>query len=722
MNAIKDFLIAHGEKVVGGIIVVICLWAIATNLFRDSERLIVPDGLSQPVQEESVSRSLRQVRDHLQDEETKSVWKDPEVPDVTEDVLEAHAQYLRPIDDPALQFLTEPSEPAPRTTFRVTDLPSGEDGGDAYLTRTAPPVEWEVRSGEAGVLVVCADNEALNWPAGVRVALYRRRVGSGDADLSASERSRLQHRRAPELAERMPEEVQQPSRQPTGDIFGSDDPFGGDQTGGGWYGSPGDTPSPQQPSGETATETEEEEVPSTVPERLAKTRETFLKDVRVAAGSSGLSAEGWTLVTDSMPAFSKRPVPESVLKAGELPAPMSDGEEGGGASLGYRNRTYAYLDTGVEENALYQYRMAAWVRYRDPPAYVLRRLSGEWIARIETAGFEEDRLALPASRFADWDEAQARALGEEGIDQPPFPPVRAPDGSIRQDEPVRSLLPLLGEEPAAGPFAYTDIVLTPADRILRLNSVVTLPGGQDEEPSLAARMEITRIQPDGRANAETFTVSEPDVPALSPRDVFLTEGEGEEAALVRDADGRFRPRPLEQVYGGLEGLDLTPVGEEAGPFAAEWGLVDIRTCRVTLRRFRLVEVRPELERDLTPNDVRAIVNAVPELRRRVNARPDLMQRYLQMPRLVERYIDRVPPGTIPGLGADQIRYEREDLGEDTREHEYVVVRELNPPEGEAPQYRRILMQWPYGGDVEVRMVSEPDWYPALTRQAGGGGE
>jgi hypothetical protein len=715
MNRIKDFLIAHGEKIIGAVILVICLWVIATNLLRDSERLIVPGGLSEPVDEAAVRRSLEQVREHLQEEEGLSVWESPDVPNATADILAAHAQYRRVGPERMIRYLSEVPEIPPRTNFRLAGI---ADGGEptAYLTRAAAPVEWEVRAGTAGVVVVCRDNESLNWPDDVRVALYRRAVSRGEPDLEGIARRRYRHRRAPELGEIEIEGDGRDERRGRRDSFYRDAPppsAGGfvedpHAAYGGWSSRDAFDRDPRArtaPEEEAEEEEEEESLPTTVPERLARTRELYRTDLRTLGATSGLG-RGWEQVTESMPAFRERPDPETVLEEAALP-PSAAGESGGLAALTYRRRYYAFLDTEVEENTVYQYRMVPYVSYREPPTYVQRYLPPEWQPRVEAAGFPEPRLAFPVSRLGDWLSAQADAFGAAAIDQPPFPAYQDAEGRIVADEAVRAVLPLLNEEPAAGPFTYADLVLTPVDTILLLNAVVSRPAAQGEAPELVALLQAVEVDEDGGTSSRSFSISAPAVPEFGPRDVYVFEGE--DGGPARGPDGEPVLRPLHDIYGGLEGVEPAPIGE--GENATDWVLVDLRTCRLRLERFRIREVRPELQRELTREDVRAIIAAIPELENRVRRQPDLLQRYLRNPRRLERYLDRVPAGTIPGLEADKIRIEREPMEDAVLDsHEYVVVREREPSEGETPRYRRILMKWPYGDDVEVRIAEEPAWY------------
>jgi hypothetical protein len=201
-----------------------------------------------------------------------------------------------------------------------------------------------------------------------------------------------------------------------------------------------------------------------------------------------------------------------------------------------------------------------------------------------------------------------------------------------------------------------------------------------DKPPIAT-IQITIRTETGETLKKSYSVTPPRLPRpLTLRDLVKTDASGN---VIRENGLPVRLDP-EAIYAKLKPFAATPIGQresEKRDFRTGWGLVDIRRCVVSVQKYSLVPVKREGDEVLDEEG-----NPVLEWEKRGSPL--------------------------------------------AREEDYLVVRELDPPEGQAPRYKRVPRVIKRGDEKkeDVRYVRTYDWEPKLTelietmKKNRGGGE
>jgi len=372
----------------------------------------------------------------------------------------------------------------------------------------------------------------------------------------------------------------------------------------------------------------------------------------------------------------------------------------------YVPRPRAFLDTGLQPNTLYRYRLVLRAKARDlPESYRQQREYRDYVLRVEwgdvvrrdpgrpavhpSTSITEDAYLAPSQsawdRFvseservppiAVWwtSELARRRLASEANPRPfpvlePVPMEWDRAGRItplvRQD----GILTELANEYRSGRYAYsrpanTYVVLTPMSRRINLSSINPAPG---EAPGVwQATFKVDFFEGSSTRSSPAYKMlAPPEAGALTWQRWIKTDERGN---WLVGADGKAQLRTLPEFYEDLTLLRPRPIGqaetvraargqpEQKIDFYSRWGLVDIRTAQFIKRRTAQ---------------------------------------------------DRAGKPQLGPDGQPRISVSTEDV-------RYAVIREMDAEEGQTPRYRRILGKKIVPREGEQIMV---EWEPVLRGQ------
>jgi len=210
------------------------------------------------------------------------------------------------------------------------------------------------------------------------------------------------------------------------------------------------------------------------------------------------------------------------------------------------------------------------------------------------------------------------------------------------------------KENAYSLFTYTDVVLMPITKKIAFQSISKDEKGNPLEVSL----KVTVVTQEGdQQTSRAIRLKKPKIKARTWKDWIRVGTDGK--AVWKD--GKPDVLRLAEYYGSYKKLEVAPIGEkqmfgkDEWDFSTNWGLVDIRTGMVVRNRFKK-ETSDEGEK-------------------------------------------WVPVGNPL-----------------KSQEEYLVVRELNPPEGKEPLYRRIIREKKPSPSEEFRYDYEYIWEPEVADQ------
>ncbi len=319
----------------------------------------------------------------------------------------------------------------------------------------------------------------------------------------------------------------------------------------------------------------------------------------------------------------------------EEEAPAERAEETAGQER--QRRTYIFVDDQVRENQLYRYRLLLVAEPKLPPEEVLSQeehATWDMYVTLKGAG-DEDRFAEPW-RFVDTMlKAEKPAIGFEGIRLTP-PTARemreveytAEDGNIRKEvkQMPRSLtkansgkLTARGQayalmNPVCSNFVYSDLMLVPVPKRLRLRSILPPANGQ---PALVS-IRVAMVQGD-KTEEKGYMLNAPRLNRqIQWHDWLAKEDDGEGGEKLKWPPEVLSPT---EVYNkiGVREMEKVPIGDvverdgEKWDFRTNWGLVDVRPYIVRRTTYRQNE-NGEWEKTGPPFDMEKYCIVVGELR------------------------------------------------------------------------------------------------------------
>ncbi|MBN2711367.1 MAG: hypothetical protein JXR97_02900, partial [Planctomycetes bacterium] len=274
----------------------------------------------------------------------------------------------------------------------------------------------------------------------------------------------------------------------------------------------------------------------------------------------------------------------------------------------YQPKYYAFFDSKVDENTVYRYRMVAYCKTRDIPEAVRAKKDYQlYVPYTEMGNMGERRFALTRNEMADYiaREKSTPTIGAQGLLARPakisFIPVDEEEGiaefnvaGLREATNVKTgrrteRALLYAKENCFSTFAYTDVVLTPLKRRIVLNSAMM-------DPKINNRYESARITVESikgmEKSSNTYNMK---VPA-DMRDIgwkhFMVMVNGKVSLddnyspVLMDLDKVYEPA-IKQANMKLEeiGRNGEEIKGEKWDFATGWGLVDVRRCKVIIKRY-----------------------------------------------------------------------------------------------------------------------------------------
>lgn len=281
----------------------------------------------------------------------------------------------------------------------------------------------------------------------------------------------------------------------------------------------------------------------------------------------------------------------------------------------YEPRVFVFLDEDADENTLYRYRMVARVHARDlPEAMREQEKYRDYDLRVENADitWKETRaakgeqkelvrggLALTASQFGDFLAKEKPTQYAVGYQPTNFLHIRRdPETNMLKGlRNAENRLTKVGVEyrtkPAFSLFTYTDLVLTPVRRRIRLVSVAMDPNSKLH----TVRLHVIVVTREGEEvkTPRAYALTEPAAAnTLGWRDwVVVEEVDGNRQPKWKE--GRPVLRSWADYYAQREDLkpvpigDIQKVGRGEWDFSTGWGLVDVRRCKFRVYRYKRLE-------------------------------------------------------------------------------------------------------------------------------------
>lgn len=715
MAKLKEFLIAHGEKAVLGVVALLCLLSILGNVARNPRAMELPGGESTVIEIGKVDEKISEIESNLQS--TTAVHPPRTAPAISRSI--AHKALGRKTVEPRAArrwtLYVQPPEVTVPTPWKEqpveivqTNIPP------EFRTRFGNPVELAIRATPEGTVITVRDSEFLNYiePGSRRYILLRKKVGFARDELNPRFLSALS--RAPRTAPLSGE---------------SDAPQKG-----------GETPEPDRPStsrplfgrggggGRTAEKQPEDsttEKKKTGPERTEYFRQIdavnirAFSDMRTVMDPESRMDTAWEVLTDDMPAVRdsiradeiastilrdgmthvttympepevdpadtpepETPIEETVEEPVEQPThnPWGDGptilvvedkskkdeKKEAKVDVGMRPDqlyTYTWLDTDIEENMVYRYAVLCTVQPRQVPKEVLTELeltAFDIYAEVNGMSPYGD-FAQPESivqpLLEEWTARKAKGVGGDFRIkfEEAYPPVSEWESMTnpmpRSLRDREGMLTELGRAYRRQESCYSDIVYS---------DLVLIPVEQQISVVSATEgtvsMRVTVTTPNGETQSRNFFVeSSSPVPPILPTDWLEKEEDEEGNMVVKWPD--YRILSPEEVYQDRVGTapvqigEVVRVGRDEFDFSTNWAVIDVR-------RFQTIRHTERLDRD---------GNWVP---------------------------------TTPGVPVDQW---------------CVIVREVNVPEGRSPRVRRMYRQLPEPTSDRIRYRYEHIFEPETMR-------
>lgn len=503
--------------------------------------------------------------------------------------------------------------------------------------------------------------------------------------------------------------------------------------------------------------------------RLQKQEATAAANERLLVDPSTTIPTRWKVLTPQMKAYRYKPNPAAILRSGKLPDPAAmprsiegsdtEGRDDAGQSpfffgagrpdsrgvgageLGgnrdgegavgetgsvlppvkpHEPRWYVWLQKDVEENTLYRYRMVSYCKAKDLPSELRMEPKYRWYTPyVEMGGMGGRFFGITTEAFGKFIESEQPVSGGIATFVQPMPLETDANGLVQGlRDPQSTLRTPLAEAYLKGNaysiFTYTDVILTPLKRRI---SLVSASGFSEEQ----YRYERVSIK----------------VEAI--KDEELTD-EGETTSTRTGT--RTRPRPRSRPTPRRRDFDDDGMGgdefEEQDDYrpsadVEEVDLADI--VKSQSRTYTLSPIPPVVEKVsprsfLVVKDGKAVYGE--------NQKPKLKS-------LAEVYNPVLRGGSPPEIGQDGERVAGElwdfatgwglvdvrranviiTFYKDAARTEfhnrtetkkaYLVIRELNPPKGRAPRYKRVLHRLPVREDDTYSI--EIEWEPSLVEKA-----
>lgn len=566
MGMVKEFLLAHGEKIVFAVVAVFALWGILSNLMGG--------GYGVDLQPEEVRGQLSRITRHMKRTEAQ---QEPEpVYQAAEQVRAILNSYTMEIWQSDGWDGSVYTAPPPPYNPPVIIPPSERKAPPAEnIPRIDAPRQMQARVGGQRIAIAFQAGELTQWCEELRAAVWRKRVGEGraEADWEAVRARQMRRKRTGPVPAG---EEEEPVVEDGGGLLGRMIDESDEET----------EPGEQMESEEVERSTEtlspqevEERFLAALKDREAARRE----DVEALVDPASVRPAAWGApIARELEGTARKPDLDALLSGEQSVAATPGYEPGDGVSRMW----FSFVDEDIEENAVYRYRAVLYAVPKPLPDDVVLDEEGE---RKRAYDYYHPFLRMGHARRAILTDEFREQLAEQrefylenatSVARPlEFPPLQRvkeiredPEGNmvdwwdLPEDTPEERWQQL-SEGPAFGQFAWSEFLLTPVRTRMTFSSVAMT----------VVFMEVTVATELGEAVSERFQVRQPELPPEA-------------------AEMEFKPDDREQLLDMYppDEVQATPIGEvrRVGgveyDFRTGWGLVDIRKCTTLVKQYRMV--------------------------------------------------------------------------------------------------------------------------------------
>ncbi|MHC4884361.1 MAG: hypothetical protein ACYTGH_04675 [Planctomycetota bacterium] len=553
MAQIKAILIAHGEKILLGLVAIFSLYSILGNLLGETKQ--VGDVTIDPT---AIHRDMDTIREHTRSD--KAQTEAPEMEDVRKRVLAVRNVGKAPVwmttgwDGLAYGRLPEPPTvitPVPPKQKGALQIPE-----DDYFPIIDAPVNVRVRVGGKRVVVTWEAGPQSQWIENVRAIIWRKAVGEAREGAKSSA-----------LEADSDDLEDQPRREePTGGIFGG--------------GAVEEQEEVMEAPEEFGRPKDIEELIEAEMAALSSAEDAWELKLKNVLNANSLIKGRWKMLKAGIEGVSEEPDAELLL-AGDPFTPEEDDRDG----EEYEPEHFYFVDDTIEENTVYRYRVILYATPKDLPAEFKEDERFKWYWPF--LRMKEQRLALNKKAVSEYVNAQKKekSLGARAT-QMSFAPLVSDKGVRGEEEEeaasyywlpkgMKERLVRKSLEGVEGysPFTWSPYILTPVRTSIRFISKVG---------NTMAMFKVRVIDDQGDSHENTFQVKKP---------VFTPPKGPIKSAADYYSKAGFPKKVKPAIIGGTKKVRNRDHETVDFDFSTRWGLVDIRECDIEVKRYTLAKKR-----------------------------------------------------------------------------------------------------------------------------------